>query len=556
MRNALCAAVAATICSACGVPQRWVDSNRERQVAVADSVSSDARVRVEVNRLPGVRPDGVGDCEAIRRRAASSNRVELAIMAGDVERCRNSVSHDRQADSLVWAPYTITLSNGTEIAAEGSTLRVPAYRAARDSRLIELGFIRLRSKAPDLARPLLFLDGAPDIGPSSNTIRSAALFPFFQELRASRDVILMDYRGVGLSAPLQCPPVQAMPPDLYESRASGLRFFVEQARLCSDSLRAGGADLRGYTWKEVAADVDALRQGLGIPQVDLLGFSSGTHAALVALKHFAPGIGHVVLIGTEGPNHTRKLPSDVDRQLTRIGDLVRADSLLARQIPDFVATVRAVLTRAERRPFEVRVRTPSADSVLVPVGRYALAYIAAKNMSGPGEFDFLLRLFTTLAKEDVSMLTATMQRIYARPGAPNAVIALMDGSAGVSAARDARIRREASVAILGDAASFPHPDIGPAWGYVDLGEEYRAPFRSNVPALFITGALDGNTPPEQAEQVRTWFGESVHLVIPNAGHSTPFRMPDVARVIGTFLDGADVSGVRLAAPPLRLMQAR
>ncbi|HUF65434.1 MAG TPA: alpha/beta fold hydrolase [Gemmatimonadaceae bacterium] len=314
--------------------------------------------------------------------------------------------------------------------------------------------------------------------------------------------------------------------------------------------------MRGYTWQEVAADVNDLRHALGVPRLDLLGFSSGTHAALITLKPFQSEIGRIVLIGTEGPDHTRKLPSNMDRQLGRIGDFARADSTLARQVPDFVGTVRAVLARAEQRPHEVRIRAPSGDSVLVPVGRYALAYIAAKNISGPGEIDFLLRLFTTLAREDLSILTATVQRIYARPGAPNPVIALMDGSAGVSAAREARIRREASGALLGDATSFPYPDIGTAWGYVNLDEVYRAPVRSRIPALFITGELDGNTPPGQAEEVRAWFDESVHLVIPNAGHSTPFRMPDVARTIGAFLDGADVSAVQLAAPPLRLLLAR
>ncbi|HUF65433.1 MAG TPA: hypothetical protein VMM17_05595 [Gemmatimonadaceae bacterium] len=239
MRSLSYATLFVAMVSGC-VPHLRTDSDNDRQVVVADSASRVAAVRVETDRRPGGRAGGLGDCEAILRRAASANPVERVTMAHDVERCRSGGGPGGVADSLAWAPYSIKLSNGTEIAAEGATLRVPEYRAARDSRTIKLFLIRLRSAGPASERPLLFLDGAPDTGPSSSTIRSAALFPFFEALSASRDVVLMDYRGTGLSTPLQCPPVRAMPLDLYESRASGMRFFVEQARICADSLRARG----------------------------------------------------------------------------------------------------------------------------------------------------------------------------------------------------------------------------------------------------------------------------------------------------------------------------
>jgi pimeloyl-ACP methyl ester carboxylesterase len=161
-------------------------------------------------------------------------------------------------------------------------------------------------------------------------------------------------------------------------------------------------------------------------------------------------------------------------------------------------------------------------------------------------------LFATLERNDMSVLSQLVQRMFARPGAPHPLTALMDGAAGVSPARAARIRRESEAAVLGNAMNFPFPEIGDALGFVDHGESYRAGFRSSVPALFITGALDGNTPPDQAEEVRRLFAESTHLVIPNAGHSTPFQVEGVTEVIASFLDGGDVSERRLVADPVRL----
>jgi hypothetical protein len=43
---------------------------------------------------------------------------------------------------------------------------------------------------------------------------------------------------------------------------------------------------------------------------------------------------------------------------------------------------------------------------------------------------------------------------------------------------------------------------GYAWGSPDLGDDFRAPVKSNVLALFISGTLDARTPVSNAEEYR------------------------------------------------------
>ena len=62
-----------------------------------------------------------------------------------------------------------------------------------------------------------------------------------------------------------------------------------------------------------------------------------------------------------------------------------------------------------------------------------------------------------------------------------------------------------------------------------------------TPALFISGTLDTNTPPFQAEEVRWGFPNSAHLIVENGGHET-LPGADVQRVVVDFFKGQSVAG--------------
>ena len=75
-----------------------------------------------------------------------------------------------------------------------------------------------------------------------------------------------------------------------------------------------------------------------------------------------------------------------------------------------------------------------------------------------------------------------------------------------------------------------------------------------VPTLFLSGELDCNVPPYQAEEVRWGFAHGTHLIVAHAGHEqTLWQNPDAAPVIRDFLAGRDVSAARLAWRPLRFI---
>jgi tetratricopeptide (TPR) repeat protein len=76
---------------------------------------------------------------------------------------------------------------------------------------------------------------------------------------------------------------------------------------------------------------------------------------------------------------------------------------------------------------------------------------------------------------------------------------------------------------------------------------------SDVRALFLTGTLDWNTPPYQAEMVRWGMPNAQHLIVENVGHEQIIPQREVQTAIIRFLQGEDVRDVKVIAPEIRFV---
>ena len=460
------------------------------------------------------------------------------------------------AASLTFAPHTITLPDGKTVSAELGYLTVLERRSDPESRPIQLAVLRLRATEPGANAPIVFLPGSPDGASGSETVGIASLYPFFDELRKKGDVIILDYRGSGLSRPAVTCPNEPYRTGTFANRESALSSLVGAGRRCAASLREAGFDIAGYTWSEVAEDIFDLRKALGVPRISIVGFSSGTHAALAFLRHHDREVSRLVLIGTEGPDNSQKLPSNIDRQMKGISALVRGDPALSNSIPDFETLVRSTIDSLNRTPAIVTVtRDRGGETLQEPVGGLALAYLTAKSISGPEDFAMLPSLYYRIARGDLSLLTRIIQRLVSSSGnsGRRQLGYMLDGSSGVSPQRAARIAAESKKAVLGDAVNFPYPQIRDAWGNIDSGPRFREPIKSSVHTLFVTGELDGNTPPQQADEIRSGFRNAGRLTISNGGHGSAFTTSAAWPVILSFLGGDKIRDETITAPRVRFL---
>lgn len=97
----------------------------------------------------------------------------------------------------------------------------------------------------------------------------------------------------------------------------------------------------------------------------------------------------------------------------------------------------------------------------------------------------------------------------------------MDLASGVSPARKASIKTKEQKSLFPGIANLSlnvYEELPGLWPAPDLGKVFRSPMTSAVRTLFMSGTLDLNTPPYQAEEVRWGFPNGQDIIVKNAGH--------------------------------------
>jgi pimeloyl-ACP methyl ester carboxylesterase len=328
-----------------------------------------------------------------------------------------------------------------------------------------------------------------------------------------------------------------------------LELVEEVAAACARSLREAGVDLDAYTTEDSVADLEALRRALGAERIDLLGISYGSHLAMAYLRAHPERVRRVVLAGLEGPDHTIKLPSQFDRQLDALDDLVAAEGASGES---FQESVEEILDRLERQPVTVRLvklEGPDREGRMV-IGRRELAAVTMRRLQDPGGMVQLPALYRRLAAGDFTDVASEVLDLRSLGGL-EAMPEAMDGASGISPARLERLRREDGTTLLGSGVLLADLATARGLGVRDLGEAFRGPLTVDVPALLISGSLDGRTPASNAEELLPGFPNGRHLVVRNGGHGDDLLVatPELGEEIVGFLLGREPGRREIAVPP-------
>ncbi|MFN0150439.1 MAG: alpha/beta fold hydrolase [bacterium] len=503
-------------------------------------------------------PLGAGE-SAAQANADSLPNAERALHADDA-RDAHAHAHARASD-IAWEPYAGRAFDGSPLAGELGRIRVPERRGSRTGRTIELAFVRYRTSNPNPEPPIVFLAGGPG-GSGVELCGPHATHPQIRLLEHS-DVIGLDQRGTGLSVPrLSDEPqfIEELPRDRAIDRADVLAAFDAAATRCVAYWKRRGVDLSAYNSNESADDIDDLRAALGVEQIVTYGASYGSHLSLAYLRRHPARAARAVMMKVEGPDDTWKLPSTVQRCLSRLGERVANDASASDSVPDFLSRVDELLRRFEESPPEVTVRTDSTgatdarDSARVTIGRYDLQCAIARALAESKTIASLPASIARWSRGDLYDL-AEIALENRRVGI-DAMPLMMDCASGASAERRERIERERIDAsnLLSDAIASPfYPSSCEACGSPDLGDAFRAPFACEVPALFVSGALDARTPPDNVDAIRAGFSNHAHILVENAAHESRELMSEEFRdLLQAFLRGEPVKSCTIVLPPLRL----
>lgn len=437
-------------------------------------------------------------------------------------------------------PVRLAHAGGRSLDAERGLLLVPSCRKRDESPAIALSFVRVPARRDNGLAPLVVLAGGP--GAPANGSFETGFFEHVERFSAICDVVTFDQRGANSALPNLVNPA---PPrydlDAVLSRQTFLDAQRGSARGLARHWRERGVDPNDYNTIESAHDVNDLRRALGVARINLHGASYGSHLGLTVLKLHGEHVDRAILCIVEGLDDTHKLPANTDRHFRHLSDLARADRNLKGQFPDLFGEIGEVLDAFERKPRTVKFANTDART---PVGKFALQLVLGNALGSIRAIRELPGFVRELARGDVATLARRVERRLTGPGIHGMQLA-MDYASGASAERSRLIEAQRGDALLDDSFNLPFPFVGDALGVNDLGDDFRAPVQSDVPALFCAGTLDGRTPIANAEAARRGFPQSHLVVVEGATHETPTLLLDVQTA---FLRGEDPDVVRLARP--------
>ncbi|MFC5570844.1 alpha/beta hydrolase [Lysobacter yangpyeongensis] len=449
----------------------------------------------------------------------------------------------RQYGRIAFRPCVLSNEQGLPpVEAQCATFRVPEDRAHPQARTIDLNIAWLPADdksggAPD---PIFFLAGGPG---QAATEYAAQIDMALDSARKQRGIVLVDQRGTGHSNPLDCRDAQGAPLKLDDSAQLDESVVAAYVGQCLKSL-AGRADPRFYTTGEAIADLDAVREALGVAKINVMGGSYGTRVAQQYAMHYPQHVRTVVLDGVApnrlvvGGEFAKRLQEALRKQDAQCAKLPACKARFAGNGGDLIARLGALKARLAAAPVTVSYRDPdthaprqdvlTADMLIglthgvsyVPLLSSLLPLVVSE--AEQGRYEPLMAIATFWSNQVGDQLNRGMQwSVICAEDAPRYQPDPADATTVLGA--------DMAKGFFAACAQWPRGTVA---------ADFTRPFASKLPVLVISGELDPVTPPVYGEEVVKQLPNGRHLVLRGQGHGG-MSVGCMPKLLGRFFETAD-----------------
>ena len=451
---------------------------------------------------------------SLRQSTHAASRLLALLLACSAVTCDAGIATTPASGTptLVLKPCRV---EGVDEELRCGSYEVFENRQVRNGRKLPLKIVLVPARDPKADRaPVFHLAGGPgETNTDAYFIEHALASPY----HADHDIVLVDSRGTGDGHRLACSS-----PRSDEDLSGYLQtpFAPEIAQACHRELEQR-FDLSQYSTAAMVEDLDEVRQALGYDRIKLEGGSFGTYAALMYMRAHGERVRSAYLVSLVTLDNRVPLYHAAGAQwaLDRLFEQCAADAACHAAYPQLRSDLAAVQARLRRGPVRTSVRHPVTgawtevelteraftDAVRVMMysgerGRGVPALIA---QARAGDFDQLAEAAIDANRgfynAPLGLHYAVTCNEFVHRIRPQDVAPATRGSY----AGDSRVRDQmASCAV---------------WPKTALPDDWFTPFRSDVPALLVSGDTDPAAPPRWGEAVHAFLPNSRHIVVPG-GH--------------------------------------
>jgi pimeloyl-ACP methyl ester carboxylesterase len=191
---------------------------------------------------------------------------------------------------------------GQELDSKGAQCAevvVPMDYRQPNGRTMSVAVSRVKATDPARRRGVLLLNPG---GPGDSGLEMAVLGDFAPALAAAYDLIGFDPRFVGRSGPVLCPwKTVTFQQSAGPTLASYQESVAFEAKLAAQCAQGHRDELPFASTRNVARDMDAIRQALGEQRISYYGDSYGTYLGAVYLQMFGAHADRFVLDSSVDP---------------------------------------------------------------------------------------------------------------------------------------------------------------------------------------------------------------------------------------------------------------
>ena len=419
------------------------------------------------------------------------------------------------------------------IAARCGELQVPEDRSNPAGASITLSVAvvpALNRRAA--AAPLVLLAGGPGQGATAMYV---SLEGAFARVNRDHDIVLIDQRGTGRSAPLTCDY-----PDDWQAPDEVMPALREATQAC---LAKYGDRVRFYTTGAAVADLEAVRQALRMGVIDLYGVSYGTRVAELYMRRYPESVRAVILDGVTYPEQVigPETPLDGERALNLIIARCQKSKECAAAYPQLQQDLDGLRRQFGPRKTTLVMDDPSSGEPLTVEFNRSLLGAGLRFLSYSSTQASLLPTLVHRAAQGAlaplaaqSVMTARQVGDQLASGMQYSVICSEDFPFFATADVD---RAAVSRTYQGGDQLDVFAEICKLWPRAAVEPDLHSPLRSTIPTLLLSGEADPVTPPADAERAARGLSRHRHLILSGEGHGQ-VATGCVPRLMAEFLNTA------------------